>query len=59
MERIIIRRFTAADAEAAAQVVAATVSISNAKDYPPEYIEYLKRTHNAETLKQRAEEGHM
>lgn len=54
-----IRRFTAADAGAAAQMIAVTVEISNAKDYPPAYIERLKQTHNAETLKQRAEEGHM
>lgn len=54
-----IRRFTAADAEAVAQMIAVTVEISNAKDYPPAYIERLKQTHNSETLKQRAEEGHM
>ena len=54
-----IRRFTEADAEAAAQVVAETVEISNSRDYPPEYIAHLKQTHNAEVLKQRAKEGHM
>lgn len=54
-----IRRFTEADAESAAQVVAETVGISNSADYPPEYIAYLKQTHNAEVLMQRAKEGHM
>lgn len=54
-----IRRFAEPDAEAAAQVVAATVEISNSRDYPPEYIAHLKLTHNAEVLKQRAKEGHM
>lgn len=54
-----IRRFTEADAEAAAQVISITVEISNSADYSPEYIERLKQTHNAETLKQRAKEGHM
>ena len=54
-----IRRFTEADAEAAAEVVAVTTEISNSRDYPPEYIEHLKQTHNAEVLKQRAAEGHM
>lgn len=54
-----IRRFTAADAEAAAQVVAKTAEISNSRDYPPEYIERLKKTHSAEVLLQRAQEGHM
>ena len=54
-----IRRFTEADAEAAAQVVAVTVEISNSRDYPPEYIAHLKETHSAEVLRQRAREGHM
>ena len=54
-----IRRFTEADAEAAAKVVAETVEISNSRDYPPEYITELKRTHNAEVLIQRAAQGHM
>lgn len=54
-----IRRFTEADAEAAAEVASVTAEISNSADYPPEYIERLKQTHNAETLKQRAKEGHM
>ena len=54
-----IRRFKEADAEAAAQVVSVTVSISNSRDYPPEYIAHLKETHSAEVLRQRAREGHM
>ena len=54
-----IRRFTEADAEAAAQVVSVTVSISNSRDYPSEYIAHLKETHSAEVLRQRAREGHM
>ena len=54
-----IRRFTEADAESAAQVVAETVEISNSADYPPEYIAHLKETHSAEVLRQRAREGHM
>ena len=54
-----IRRFTEADADAAAEVVAVTVEISNSRDYPPEYIAHLKETHSAEVLRQRAREGHM
>ena len=54
-----IRRFTDADAEAAAQVVSVTAAISNSRDYPPEYIAHLKETHSAEVLRQRAREGHM
>ena len=54
-----IRRFTEADADAAAEVVAVTVEVSNSRDYPPEYIAHLKETHSAEVLRQRAREGHM
>ena len=45
-----IRRFTEADAEATTQVVAETVEISNSRDYPPEYITELKRSHSAEVV---------
>ena len=54
-----IRRFTEADADAAAEVVAVTVEVSNSRDYPPEYIAHLKAAHSAEVLRQRAREGHM
>ena len=54
-----IRRFTEADADAAAELVAVTVEVSNSRDYPPEYIAHLKETHSAEVLRQRAREGHM
>ncbi len=54
-----IRRFTEADADAAAEVVAVTVEVSNSRDYTPEYIAHLKKTHSAEVLRQRAREGHM
>ena len=59
MVRIMIRRFTEADAESAAAVIAETVRISNSRDYPPEYLEHLVRTHSADVLLQRAEAGHM
>ena len=54
-----IRRFTEQDAAETASVVAKTAEISNSRDYPPEYIEELKRTHTAEVLLERAEQGHM
>lgn len=54
-----IRRFRPEDAVPAAQVVTTTLRISNAKDYPPEYIEYNIATHSPEVLLRRAEEGHM
>ncbi len=59
MEKITIRRFAEADAKAAAAVVAETVRVSNSRDYPPEYIDELVRTHSAAVLCRRAEEGHM
>ena len=54
-----IRRFDPKDAEETAAVIAETVRISNSRDYPPEYIDELVRTHSAEVLCKRAEEGHM
>ena len=45
-----IRRFTEADAEAAAQVVAETVGISNSADYPPEYIAHLRQIFEEEKV---------
>lgn len=54
-----IRRFEPKDAEETAAVIAETTRISNSKDYPPEYIEALTKSHSAEVLKKRAEEGHM
>ena len=54
-----IRRFREPDAEAAAQVVAVTVKVSNSRDYPPDYIDDLIQTHSAQVLLQRAKEGHM
>ncbi len=54
-----IRRFQPEDAVQTAQVVTTTLRISNAKDYPPEYIEYNIASHSPEVLMQRAREGHM
>lgn len=54
-----IRRFRPEDAAETAQMVAVTLRISNARDYPPEYIEYNIRSHSPEVLLRRAEEGHM
>lgn len=54
-----IRRFRETDADAVAAVVAETVRVSNSRDYPPEYISELVKTHSAEVLRKRAQEGHM
>ena len=54
-----IRRFTEADAEAVSAVVCETVRISNAKDYPPEYVDVLVQQHSPEAIAERAKQGHM
>jgi len=54
-----IRKFQPEDAAATARVITDALRISNAKDYPPEYIEYNIATHTPEVLIQRANEGHM
>lgn len=54
-----IRRFRETDADAVAAVVAETVRVSSSRDYPPEYISELVKTHSAEALRKRAQEGHM
>lgn len=53
-----IRRFRREDAGEAARVVAETLRTSNSGDYSPEYIEKTIRTHPAEVLLERAEQGH-
>ena len=55
---IQIRRFQPEDAQAVSEVIAKTVRISNSKDYPPEYIDYLAKTHTADVMIQRAAQGH-
>ena len=54
-----IRRFTAQDAEAASQMIAQTLRISNSSDYSPEQIEHLIGRMNPQMLTERAETGHM
>ena len=56
---IIIRRFEEGDAEAVSAAVCETVRVSNAKDYPPEYIDVLIAQHSPEVIAERAEQGHM
>ena len=54
-----IRRFENADAEAVSAVVCETVRISNAKDYPQEYVDVLVKEHSPERIAERAAQGHM
>ncbi len=54
-----IRRFQPEYAEETAQVIAATLKISNSNDYSEEYIEANISSHSAEVLIERAKEGHM
>lgn len=53
-----IRRFRREDAGEAARVVAETLRTSNSGDYAPEYIEETIRSHSAQVLLERAEQGH-
>ncbi len=54
-----IRRFCPQDAAELEQVVAKTLKISNSRDYSAECIEANIASHSAQTLLERAEEGHM
>ncbi len=54
-----IRRFTEPDAEAVSAVVCETVRISNAKDYPQEYVDVLVKEHTPAVIAERAVQGHM
>ena len=59
MKNMEIRRFEEADAKAVSAVVCETVRISNAKDYPPEYVEALVAQHSPEIIAERGRQGHM
>ncbi len=56
---ITVRRFEEGDADAVSAVVCETVRVSNAKDYPPEYIEVLVRQHGPDVIAERAKRAHM
>ncbi|MBR3446557.1 MAG: GNAT family N-acetyltransferase [Oscillospiraceae bacterium] len=56
---ITVRRFEKADAGVVSAAVCETVRVSNAKDYPPEYIDVLIAQHSPEVIAERAEQGHM
>lgn len=53
-----IRLFTPADAEETAAVVAKTLRFCNSRDYPPERIEEIVRTHSPSDLVRLSREGH-
>ena len=54
-----IRAFRKEDANAVAQVIAKTLRISNSKDYPQDYIEYIIAAHSAEDLLKASDERHI
>ena len=58
MMNINIRLFDKADAEAVSAVIAKTADISNAKDYPPQYIEDLKNAFEPNDVIRRASWTH-
>lgn len=54
-----IRRFTPADAQETAALIAHTLRTTNSRDYPPEYIEVNIASHGPDTLLARSEWAHM
>lgn len=54
-----IRPFTAEDAIETARMIAHTLRVSNSADYPADYIEENVRSHSAQVLLERSEQGHM
>ena len=58
MNHIIIRAFAEGDEYAVAEVVKKTLRISNARDYPEEYIEESIQSHSAEAIRACAEASH-
>lgn len=53
-----IRLFTPTDADETAAVVAKTLRVCNSRDYPPESIEEMVRTHSPSDLIRLSREGH-
>lgn len=58
MKKISVRRFKKGDETAVSDVIATTLSVSNRKDYSPEFIAENIRSHSAEVIRKRAEESH-
>lgn len=58
METVTLRRFRKGDEFAVSDVICTTLSISNRKDYSPEFIGESIRSHSPEVVAARAGEGH-
>ncbi len=57
-ERLPIRPFRAGDETGMAEMIAATLRVSNKNDYAPEYIEEMVRRHSPAYFARRAEDSH-
>lgn len=57
--KITIRRFLPADAAAVSALIADTLRITNAKDYPEEFIAANIASHSAAVIAERARHAHM
>lgn len=58
MKKISVRRFKNGEEAAVSDVIGTTLSVSNRKDYSPEFIRENIRSHSAEVIRKRAEESH-
>ena len=58
MKKLSVRRFKNGDEAAVSDVIGTTLSVSNRKDYSPEFIEENIRSHCAEVIRKRAGESH-
>lgn len=58
MKKISVRRFKNGEEAAVSDVIGTTLSVSNRKDYSPEFIEENIKSHSAEVIRKRAEEAH-
>ena len=57
-EKLCNRRFEKDDARIVADLIGTTLSVSNSKDYPPEYIKENIESHSAQVIEDRANESH-
>lgn len=57
-KKIAVRRFRKGDELAVSDVICTTLSVSNSKDYSPEFIEENIKSHSPEVITSRAAESH-
>ncbi|MDD6279621.1 MAG: GNAT family N-acetyltransferase [Oscillospiraceae bacterium] len=57
-KKISLRKFRKGDESAISDVICTTLSVSNSKDYSPEFIEENVKSHSPEVIASRAAESH-